>query len=170
MKLNVERLNRILSHLFKEMRIMSDNDRELPMKWSIMHMYSSTQLACLTALKEGLDPEIAGLIACLHDVGSVMTGKRLNHAENAEPFIRDIITKYNNEFRYNLNKINDGELEIIVEAVVSHSDKGVYTNKPYVELMKNIDSLDRYLHGINTTEDHLERLKLGFEMFDLGDI
>lgn len=170
MKLNVERLKRIQSYLLKEMKIMTDDDRDLPMKWSIMHMYSSTQLASLMALKKGLNPETAGLIACLHDIGSVMTGKRQNHAENAEPFVRDIINKYNNEFRYNLPEISDGELELIVEAVVSHSNKGDYTNKPYVELMKNVDSLDRYLHGINTTGDHYERLKIGFELFELGDI
>lgn len=133
-------------------------------------MYSSAQLASLMAIKEGLNPELAGLIACLHDVGSVMTGKRENHAEIAEPFVRDIISKYNKELRLNLNKINDEEVELIVEAIVSHSDKDVYTNKPYVELMKNVDSLDRYLHGINTTKDHFERLKVGFELLDLGNI
>lgn len=133
-------------------------------------MYSSTQLACLMAIKEGLNPELAGLIACLHDIGSVMTGKSDNHAQNAEPFVRDIIIKYNSEFKYTLDIINDDEIELIVEAIVAHSDKHVYTNKPYIELIKNVDSLDRYLHGIKTTGNHLDRLKLGFRIFDLDDI
>lgn len=168
MKLKVERLNRILSYMLQEMKKMTDTDRDLPIRWSIMHMYSSTQLACLMALKESLDPEIAGMISCLHDIGSVMTGKHANHAQNAEPFVRDIIKKYNNDLRSDLDEISDSEIELIIESVISHSNKSEYTNKPYVELMKNVDSLDRYLHGIETKGDHLERLKIGIKMFDLG--
>lgn len=61
-------------YLFDKCKELSDEDRELTMKWSVMHMYSSSQLA-----------------------------------------------------------------------VFSHSDKSIVSNNKYVEAMKVIDSLDRYL-------------------------
>ncbi len=166
MRLEVARLNRVMSYLLKEMKQMDDN-RDLPMKWSIMHMYSSTQIACLMAIKEGLNPELAGLIACMHDLGTIMTGKTDNHAGKAEPFVRKLIQKYNDDLRFDLSIIDDDEQNIILEAVLAHSDKKKITDKPYVELMKNVDSLDRYLHGVNTDEYHLERLNKCFDVFGI---
>jgi len=158
MKLEVKRLNRILGNLYSEMREMTDADRELPMKWSVMHMYSSSQLAVLVALKKGLDPELLGIIAALHDIGAIKTKKRENHAANASEYVYEIVNNYNTLWRGKLEEINTSELNVIHEAVISHSDKETISQNEYVEAMKDIDSLDRYLHGVNTKGAHLRRL------------
>lgn len=51
MNLSARRLNRILSILFSEMKDLSDEDRDLPIRWNVMHMYTSSQIAKILALK-----------------------------------------------------------------------------------------------------------------------
>lgn len=77
-QLNVKRVNRLLVTLFEEMRYLDDEGRDLPIKWNMMHMYSSSQLA---------------------------------------------------------------------------------TDDSFVELLKDIDSLDRYLHGIKSEGAYIDRCK-----------
>lgn len=166
MKLDMKRLNRVLSYLFEDMKNLSDEDRDLPMKWSIMHMYSSSQLGVLVALKRGLNPELLGIIAALHDIGAIKTKRRENHAKNASKYVYEIIELYNSTWRGNLSVINESEISIIHEAVINHSDKGIKSEDPYIEAMKDVDSLDRYLHGIETKGDHLIHLNNLLNFFE----
>jgi len=167
MKLDVRRLNRILSYLFEDIKNLSDDDRELPIKWSVMHMFSSSQLASLVALKRGLNPELLAISAALHDIGAIKTKRRENHAENASIFVYEIIEVYNSSLRGDLPLINDEEIKIIHETVVNHSDKGNISDNLYVEAMKDVDSLDRYLHGINTKGDHINHLNNLLDIFEI---
>ena len=167
MRLDVKRLNRILGNLYSEFRLLEDSDRELPMKWSTMHMYTSSQLAVLVALKKDLNPELLGIIAALHDIGAVRTKKRENHAINGEPFVKEIIKSYNTLWRGNLDILTDAEQQIIIEAVINHSDKDNISDNPYVEAMKDVDSLDRYLHGVPTKGAHVTHLNYMLELFDI---
>ena len=93
----VRRLNRILVMLLLEMKDLTDEGRDLPIRWSLMHMYSSSQLAKLLAIRRGIEPELAGIAAALHDIGVVMTKKHRGHAEAALPYVYDFIEKYNRE-------------------------------------------------------------------------
>lgn len=52
------------------------------------------------------------------------------------------------------------EVETIIEAVLVHSDKSSYTDRPYVEMLKNIDSMDRYLYGIKTEDAYYDRVQM----------
>ncbi|PAT01798.1 hypothetical protein CI105_04735 [Candidatus Izimaplasma bacterium ZiA1] len=168
MKLDMKRLNRLLSYLFSEIKDLQDDDRELPIKWSMMHMYSSSQLASLVALKKGLNPELLSIIAALHDIGAIKTKKRENHALNASEYVYEIINHYNHTLRGNLKEITIDEASIIHEAVVNHSDKGNISDNLYIEAMKDIDSLDRYLHGIETKKDHITHLNNMIKLFDIN--
>lgn len=157
MWLSVRRLNRILSMLFSEMKALSDEDRDLPIRWSVMHMYTSSQIAKILALKRGIDPELAGIAAALHDIGVVKTKKRENHAEAAERYVYEIIERYNSTHRGSLPQITKKETELIVNAIVQHSQKEIISDNPFVEILKDVDSLDRYLHGVKTEGPHRER-------------
>ena len=44
-----------------------------------------------------------------------------------------------------------------MKAIVKHSEKDRNSNDPFVELLKDVDSLDRYFHGVKTEGAHLER-------------
>lgn len=155
--MDVKRVSRLVSMIFDEMRSATDVDRDLPIRWSVMHMYSSTQLAKIVALRRGMDMELAAIAAALHDIAVITTKKSEKHAEVAGGYVIDVIRRYNNGPWTNLPKITQEEEDIIINAIIQHSDKETYTDDAFVELLKDIDSFDRYLHGIKSEGAYLER-------------
>lgn len=156
-RLSVRRLNRILTMLFLEMKDLTDEGRDLPIRWNIMHMYSCSQLAKVLALKRGIEPELAGIAAALHDIGIIMTKKREAHAEAGEKCAYEFLERYNCECGTKLPKLNKMEMDQIVNAIIQHSKKEVNSDSPLIELLKDVDSFDRYLHGVKTEGPHLLR-------------
>ena len=167
--LSIKRLNRMLSMLLSDWKDLSDEGRDFPIRWNIMHMYSSSQLAKLLAIRRGLNPELAGMAAALHDIGVVATGRDEGHAQAAEKYVDDFIEAYHAKAGVKLTPITGQERDQIVKAVAHHSQKEIDSGDPFVELLKDVDSLDRYLHGIKMEAAHLERFnkvigELGFGM------
>jgi len=158
-RLPVRRLNHILTMLLSDMKDLTDEGRDFPIRWNIMHMYSSAQLAKLLALDRGIEPELAGIAGALHDIGAVMTKKHEGHAEAAEKWVHEFLEKYNSEFGSRLTPVTKEEIDKLVKAIVRHSEKEIYSNDPFVELLKDVDSLDGYLHGIKTEGKRLERCR-----------
>ena len=158
-RLSVRRLNRILTMLLSDMKDLTDEGRDFPICWNIMHMYSSSQLAKLLAIHRGMEPELAGIAAALHDLGVVMTKKHVGHAEAAPPYVYDFLGKYNRELGTKLTKVTEEEMEAVVKAVVQHSEKELNSNDPFVELLKDVDSLDGYLHGARQKGHALKDVK-----------
>ena len=155
--MDVKRVNRLVSVLFEEMKDLSDEGRDLPIRWNVMHMFSSSQLAKVLAMRRGMDPELAAIAAALHDIAVVATKRTEGHAQIAEHHVRDAIARYNNGPWTRLPKITKKEEDMLVKAIVQHSDKEAVTDDPLVELLKDVDSLDRYLHGVKTEGAYLER-------------
>lgn len=120
-------------------------------------MYSSSQIAKLVALKRGMDIEQAAICAALHDIAAIVSKEKEKHAETAEPYVREMIYRFNTENEESFPKISEEETIFIVNAIVQHSDKENYTEDLFVELLKDVDSLDRYLHGIQSDGAYLER-------------
>jgi uncharacterized protein len=158
--LSVWRLNRILACVFTKIKDLTDEDRYLPLVWSHMHMYSTMQLGKLVALKRGIDPELAAMTCMFHDIYSLMTGQYKDHGIKAEKHIREIIDEYNIEIRDELKPITDIEIEKIISAIKVHSDKLQISSEPLTELLKDVDTLDSYLHGF-TQDKNSGRIKRG---------
>ncbi len=156
--INVKRSNCMLVMLYNEWKTHENIDRPLEIEWNIMHMFSSSQIAKLYAIKHDLDVELCSLIAILHDIAVVEARVRENHDKIAEDFVIKATERYNTVARKNLPEITDEELSIIVEAVTVHSDKDVYSDNKYVEMLKDVDSLDRYLYGIQSDGAYSERI------------
>jgi len=154
-RLEFKRLNRILTMLLYDMKDLPDEGRDFPIRWYVMHMYSSSQLAKLLAIHRGIEPELAGIAAALHDIGAVVTGKHEGHAVAAEKYVVEFLTRYNNESK--LYIITEEEMDRIMNAIVKHSEKDKDSNDRFVELLKDVDSLDRYFHGVKTEGAHFER-------------
>jgi len=161
------RLNRILTMLLSEMKDLTDEGRDFPIRWNIMHMYSSSQLAKLLAMHRGIEPELAGIAAALHDIGVVMTRKHEGHAEAALPYVYDFLERYNRESGTKLSKVTEEEMEAIVKAIVQHSEKELNSNDPFVELLRDVDSIDAYLHGVEIEGGRLERCKKVMKEFGI---
>lgn len=152
-----KRLNSIQTNFLLYMKNLSDEGRDHPVVWNIMHMYSSAQLAKVLANKRGMDEEIAAITAAIHDIGAVMTKTQKNHAEAAEIYVYEFLEKYNVLFREDLPIITKKEMDSIVYAVVRHSQKDIVDDDHLTELLKDVDSLDRYLHGVKTKDAHYDR-------------
>lgn len=146
--LPVWRLNKILAIIQIKMQNLTEDNRDFPVNWSVMHMYSTMQLAKLVALKRGLEPDLAALTCAFHDIYSLLKGKTEDHGIKAEPYIREIILEYNSEHRESLPEITAVEQEQIFVAVKNHSDKNKIDDDSYGKLLKDVDSIDSYLHGM----------------------
>ncbi len=153
----MKRLNRILTILLRDWKDLSDEGRDFPIRWNIMHMYSSSQIAKLLALRRGLDPELSAIAAALHDFGVVMTKRHEGHADAGGAYVDDFIEAYNLKEGPKVGVIKEDEKAHILNAIAQHSDKEADSGDPLVELLKDADSLDRYLHGIKTQGAHLRR-------------
>ena len=151
-----ERVCYLQAMLFNEWRMLSNESRDLPIEWNIMHMYTSSQLAKLLALKRSIDPEKAALVATLHDIAVVATGKHERHGELAEPYIREAVSKHNNNVDLKLT-INKEDVDLFVEAIKVHSNKKDISENGLIELLKDVDCLDRYLNGVDTYGIHMDR-------------
>lgn len=155
--------------MLENMKEMDDDGRDLPIRWNIMHMYTSSQLAKLIALRRGMDMELAAIAAALHDIAVIVAKKKEKHAENAEPFVREQIRIYN-ENEVNVFKglrITKEEEDLLVKAIVLHSDKETESEDELVELLKDSDSVDRYLHGVKTDEAYARRCRRVFDEFGI---
>jgi uncharacterized protein len=142
------RLNQVLAIIQKKLEETQVEERWLPLVWSQMHMFSTLQIAKLLALKRGLDPELAGLTCALHDIHTLLTGSTKDHGLNAAKHIKDIIGEYNLQFTGKLPKITQEEEEKIINAIAVHSDKNSVSDDPLTELLRDVDSIDSYLHGM----------------------
>ena len=167
--MELRRLHCILGFLFEKMRYMEDNDRDLPMYWSMMHMFSTVQLAVLAGWKAGLNPEVCGISAALHDVATVMTGDSRKHAKRGGPFVHEIIDLYNDSLRQHLPRITEEERMLIHDSVINHTKKQVVTDNEYVEMMKHVDSLDHLLHGLYIKEKEIPHIEYMKNLFGLDN-
>ena len=115
-----------------------DEERENSVAWELKHSSSSLQVGRLLALKRGLDLELVEVICALHDIYAIDTGFYKNHAAEGALIARAVLKENGNFF--------EAEIELICEAIHHHSDKHIYSDKPYVELIKDADILDCSLY------------------------
>lgn len=155
--IEVSRLNTILTMLFDKIKNKSEEGQVLPIMWQMMHMFSCSQLAKLVAMKRDLDPELAGLIAALHDIGVIELNIRQDHGKKGGSLVIKWCETYNDQFADDEGLITTSEIATIKAAVEQHSEKDIYTDEDYIELMKDVDALDRYFHGVETKGDYVPR-------------
>lgn len=161
----VWRLNGILALIQSKIQKLTEDGREMPLSWSVQHLYSTSQLAKLLALKRGIDVELAGLACAFHDIYSVLTGLYADHGPKAATYVREIAEEYNEKCNRDFPEISEQEIQQIVKAIAEHSDKISVSTDPLAELVKDVDTIDSYLHGMTTTAagGRLHRAKKAFQ-------
>ncbi len=156
-RLDFRRLNKVLSMLLKEIKCSDFAAAEVSEQWHCMHIFSCSQLIKPEAEKRGLSMELSAIIAALHDYGLLKTGRKADHARRGAALIDEFINSYNRQFGGRRGEITEKERKIIRGAILHHSEKAEDSGEPYTELIKDIDCLDRYLHGVPTEGAYLER-------------
>ena len=158
-KLDFRRLNKILAMLMDKAASDFPEKSEVSLQWTYMHLFSCSQLIKVYALKQGLSQELAAIAAALHDYGLLCTGIKDNHAETGADLLDDFLDRYNTMYGERRGFVTGEERSIIIHAVRHHSEKEDISDEPYLELLKDVDSLDRYLHGVATGGAYLKRVQ-----------
>lgn len=117
---------------------LPDSERESSVIWELKHSSGCCQIARILAQIRGLDVEISELAALLHDIYVVVEGKYSNHAALGAPLAEKLLNE--------VGGFTPEQIKTIVEAVAQHSQKEVYSDNPYVELVKDVDVFDCSLY------------------------
>ncbi len=111
-----------------------DSARESSIIWEFKHSSGCCQLARVLAQKRSLEVTIAETAALLHDIYVIVSGKYADHAALGAPIARKILL--------DTGGFSDQQIATIVDAVAHHSQKEIYSDNPYIELVKDVDVFD----------------------------
>lgn len=149
-----EKIQRKLTEIILQSKV-ADEDRESSLIWELRHSAGVCQIGRILAQKRELDIEMTEILCILHDIYAIITGKYKDHAMLGAKIARKMLKKSND--------FTSSEIELITKAIAQHSDKHIYTTKPYVELIKDADVFDCSLYEKSKTWYKLHKPKEFFE-------
>jgi uncharacterized protein len=132
-----EKVERRVIEIILESKI-PDSEREDGIIFELKHAAGCTQIARILAQKRGLNVELAETASTLHDIYVIMTGFYKNHGPQGAPIAEKILRE--------ISGFTDEEIKIISRAVYHHSEKELYSQDPYIEIVKDVDVLDSSLY------------------------
>ncbi len=115
-----------------------DSERDSSMVFELKHSSGCLQIARILAQRRNLDIEISELAAVLHDIYVIVEGKYKNHGPLGAPIAEKILRE--------TGGFSEKEIETITQAVYHHSQKEIYSDDPYIELVKDADVFDCSLY------------------------
>lgn len=117
---------------------LPDSERESSIIWELKHSSGCVQIARILAQKKGLDVEISEVLSILHDIYVIVEGKYKDHGKLGAPIARKILEE--------IGGFSEKEIKTITQAVAHHSEKEIYSDDPYIELVKDVDVFDCSLY------------------------
>lgn len=117
---------------------LPDEKRESSITWELKHSSGCLQIGRILAQKRDLDIEIAEIACLLHDIHVIVNGGYKDHAKKGGETAKKLLEDSKN--------FTAKEIGTIVDAVSHHSEKDIYTDDPYVELVKDADVFDCSLY------------------------
>lgn len=132
-----EKIQRLVTQMILDSKI-PDKKRENSKVWELKHHAGCVQIGRILAQKRGIDTELAEVTCALHDIYPIVEGKYSDHAHKGAEIAKKILA--------GSGDFTEKEIATITEAIGSHSDKDVYTDKPYEELAKDADVFECSLY------------------------
>ena len=132
-----EKIQRLVTQMIIDSDVPDDR-RENSKVWELKHHAGCVQIGRILAKKRGLYTELAEIICVLHDIYPIVEGKYKDHAKKGAELAKKILQK--------CGDFSEEEITTIAEAIRSHSEKDIYTDKPYVELAKDADVFECSLY------------------------
>lgn len=117
---------------------LPDSGRESSIVWELKHSAGCCQIARILAQKRNLDVEISQAAAILHDIYVIVEGKYKDHGKLGTPIAEKILRE--------IGGFSEQEIQTITQAVAHHSEKEIYSDDPYIELVKDVDVFDCSLY------------------------
>jgi len=166
------RFEKIQELVLELLELKKDITRDQPYNWSLIHAISCSQICKILASARGLDVELAAIAGVIHDIAIIATGKFDDHGPLGAPMVKDFLSCYNNDFGDQYGYISEKEISMIVQATKNHTSKKNFTENNFDELIKDADSLDRFLHGIQAHDFYFERSEKALKdiSIDIKDI
>jgi uncharacterized protein len=128
-----ERVERLVVQTILKSK-MPDKERAWSKTFELKHSSAVTQLGRILAQKRGLDPSLAAIICCMHDIYVFTTGRVTDHAHKGAPIAKKLLEK--------MKLFTPKEIKLITSGIYNHSDKHIVSKDPYIELVKDADVLD----------------------------
>ncbi|MHA1199853.1 MAG: HD domain-containing protein [Candidatus Heimdallarchaeaceae archaeon] len=166
------RTEKIQSLVLEELESKKGIARDQPFNWSLTHVISCSQICKILAASRGLDVEVSAIAGAIHDIAIIRTGKFDNHGPLGAPMVREFLLKFNSDFGKELGVVSQEEINMITQATENHTYKTDFTDNEFDELIKDADSLDRFLHGKKTFDFYLTRSEKALKDIglDIGNI
>lgn len=117
---------------------LPDEKRESSVIWELKHSSGCCQIGRILAQKRNLNIELAEIMCVLHDIYVIAEGKYEEHAKRGAELAKKILGE--------IGGFGQDEINLITEAIAHHSEKQIYAEKPYVELVKDADVFDCSLY------------------------
>jgi len=117
---------------------VKDVERDVELDHEYEHIREAVKHAKLLASKRKIDPDWAGIVAAVQNIGRIVTGKSGGHAQAGYLPAK--------KFLAGLGCFTDKEIEQIATAVRNHSRK-TERDGPLDELAKDADIYARYLQA-----------------------
>lgn len=108
-----------------------DSKRDSSIVFELKHSSGVIEVARILAQKRKLDVTLAEVIAALHDIEVIIHGGYTDHAIKGGVIAKKILN--------NISGFSTDEINLICNAISHHSEKAVYSDDPYVELIKDAD-------------------------------
>lgn len=145
-----EKIQKFVVRTIMESKIPNEK-RENSLEFEFKHSSGVIQIARIFAEKRRLNVEIAEIIAALHDIYAIINGTYKNHASEGARIARKILEE-SGDFKKE-------EISLVCDAIEHHSEKDVYTDKPYAELIKDADTFDCFLYADHGYDDKPPKLR-----------
>ena len=123
-----------------------------------VHLYGVAQSCALIALRRGKNVELATMAGMLHDIYSYVKMDTKGHAHKGAVLAKEILNS--------LQITNEGETNIICDAIHTHSEKGL-VHPDLNEILIDADVLQHCLYNplleiMPHEKDRYEKLKIEF--------
>lgn len=132
-----EKVERKVVELLLSSKI-SDDQRDSSIVWEFKHSSGCCQIARILAQKRNLDVGISEVAAILHDIYIIVEGKYKDHAKLGSPIAKQILEE--------IGDFSAQEIQTITNAIAHHSEKEIYSDNPYIELVKDVGVFDCSLY------------------------
>ena len=117
---------------------LSNDERESSVTFELKHSSGCCQIARILAEKRGLNIDLVTMAAVLHDIYVIVEGKYKDHGKLGAPIARKILEE--------IGGFSESDIKTITDAVAHHSEKEIYSDNPYIELVKDADVFDCSLY------------------------
>lgn len=117
---------------------IADDKREDSLVFEFMHAAGCMQIARILSQKRALNINLSSIAAMLHDIHVIKHGQYKDHAKLGAPIAKNILEE--------VGGFSNEEIHTVTQAVAHHSEKEVYSDNPYVELVKDVDVFDCSLY------------------------